>query len=122
ALEAAVGARGTRVLVVDEHDAVTDEDLVLDRHAVAYERVALHLAAGADARAALNLDERPDARPVPDRAAVEVRERADPDVVAEVDVVEEAADRLVDWARRLIPSHRRRRRRPRRPPPAARPR
>ena len=67
--------RGTWGLVVHEHHPVADEHLVLDRDAVADERVALDLAARADDGAALDLDERPDPRVVPDRAAVEVRER-----------------------------------------------
>ena len=75
------GRRGTPV--VDEHHAVTDEHPVPDRDAVADEGVALHLAALADHRAALDLDERADLSPVADRAAVEVREGPDDHVVAE---------------------------------------
>ena len=69
--------RRPRVLVVHEHHSVPDEDLVLDRDALADERVTLHLAAGADHHSTLDLDERADAGLVADRAVVEVRERPD---------------------------------------------
>ena len=58
--------------------------------AVADEGVTLDLAARADRRAALDLDERPDPGPVADAAAVEVRERLDDDVLAELDVARSA--------------------------------
>jgi hypothetical protein len=67
---------------------VTDEDLVADLDAVADEGMALDLAALADDGPALDLDERPDAGAGADTAAVEVRERLDVDVLAELDVVE----------------------------------
>src|ERR687885_468181 len=50
----AVGARGARPPVVDEHDAVADEDLVLDADALADEGVAGDLAARAHRRALLD--------------------------------------------------------------------
>ena len=84
------GGGGARALVVDEHHAVADEDLVADLDSVADERVALDLAALADARAALHLHERADARVVPDRAAVEVREGVHDDALAESDVGDQA--------------------------------
>ena len=73
-----------------------DEHLVLDLDAVADERVALDLAARADRRPALDLDERADPRVVADPAAVEVRERLDDDVLAELDVVDQPVRRVVD--------------------------
>ena len=49
-------------------------------------------------RAALDLDERADAGVVADPAAVEVRERVDDDVLAELDVVDQAVRRVVGGA------------------------
>src|SRR5438128_720778 len=95
-LEAALVRRRAWELVVDEHDAVADEDLVADLDSVAHEGVALHLAALADRRAALDLHERADARLVADPAAVEVRERPDDDAVAERDVVDQPVRSVVD--------------------------
>src|SRR2546426_2344312 len=66
-LERAAGGRA-RIAIVDEHHAVTDEDLVLDRHPLAQERMRGDLAPGADAHALLNLDERTDLRLVADLA------------------------------------------------------
>ena len=60
---------------------------VLDFDAVADEGVALDLAAGADDRTTLDLDERSHLRLVADRAAVQIRERAHDDSLAERDVV-----------------------------------
>ena len=94
-LQGAVARRRARVLVVDEHDAVPDEDLVLDRDPLADEGVALDLAAGADPRSPLDLDERPDPGRVADLAAVEIRERSDDDVRPEADVVEQPVGRVV---------------------------
>ena len=48
-----------------------------------------------DDRAALDLDEGPDAGAVADAAAVEVRERVDDDALAELDIGEEPERRLV---------------------------
>ena len=67
-----VVARGIRV--VDEHHAVADEHVVLDRDAFADERVARNLAAPADGGVLLDLDERADLGVVADLAAVEVDE------------------------------------------------
>jgi hypothetical protein len=65
---------------------VADEHFVLDRHAVADERVALHLAVRANHCTSLNLDERADSRVVADPTPVEIREWRDNDVVAEFDL------------------------------------
>ena len=48
------------------------------------------------ARATLDLDERADSRLVADRAAVEIGERADDDIDAEIDVVQQSAGSVVD--------------------------
>ena len=95
-LQRPLAGRRARVLVVDEHDTVPDEHLVLDGHALADEGVALDLAAGADPRATLDLDEGTDPRLVADRAAVEIGERADDDIDAEIDVVQQSAGSVVD--------------------------
>src|SRR5947209_16635468 len=52
---------GAWMLVVDEDDAMTDEDLVVNLHTRADERVTLDLAAFTDRDIALNLDVRTDA-------------------------------------------------------------
>ena len=97
-LQATVGARRARVLVVDEHHAVADEDLVADLDAVTDERVALNLAVARRSTPRLDLDERPDPGPVADPAAVEIRERLDDDVLAELDVAIQPVRRLVGRA------------------------
>ena len=94
-LQIAAAGRRARPLVVDEEDAVPDEDLVRKRHARADERVALDLAARADLDPALDLDERTDSALVADPAAVEVRERVHHDARAELHVVKESVRRLV---------------------------
>src|SRR5207245_1270858 len=70
-LQSALVRRGARPLIVDEHNPMPDEDVVLDSHAVADERVALDLAVRADDSAALDLDVGADTRVVADLAAVE---------------------------------------------------
>ena len=73
-LQAAAVGGGTGVEVVDEHDAVADEDLVLDGHALADEGVALDLAVLADSGVFLDLDEGADLGAVTDGAAVKIDE------------------------------------------------
>src|SRR5262249_10768239 len=104
ASESAGLVRRPRALVVHEDDAVPNEDAVADLDAVADERVALDLAAGADHGTGLDLDERPDSRPVADPAAVQVRERVDDDVLAELDVGDQPERRVVA---RPVAHHRR---------------
>lgn len=87
--------RRTRVLVVDEEHSVSDEYLVRNRHAGADERVTLDLAVSADLHSALDLDERANASPVSDLAAVEIRERLDDHVLAERDIFDHAIRRVV---------------------------
>src|SRR5689334_9386659 len=77
-----------RVLVVREHHAMPDEHVVLDRHALAKERVRRDLAATSDLDALLDLDERTDTRLIADLAAIRVDERIDLDVVAELNVIQ----------------------------------
>src|SRR6185295_11678530 len=48
---------GAWIGVVDEHDAMADEDVILDRHALTDERMARDLAAAAYAGVLLDLDE-----------------------------------------------------------------
>src|SRR5205085_7258824 len=89
---------GTRVLVVDEEDTVAHEDLVLDLHPGAYERVALDLAVRPDAYSTLDLDERSDPGVVADLAPVEIRERVDDDVLTERHVLDQPVRRVIGRA------------------------
>src|SRR5881296_267994 len=79
-------SRRPRIGVVDEDDAVADEDVVLDCHAFTDEGVARNLALPADLRIFLDLDERPDLCSVADLAAVEVDELRELDVLPQLDV------------------------------------
>src|ERR1700741_4109192 len=81
-LQRTVAVDGAGVLVVHEDDAVADEAPVADLDPVADVGVALDLAVAPDRHAAGDLDERADARPVADLAAVQVRELVDDDVGA----------------------------------------
>lgn len=93
------GFRGSsREPVVHEKNTVSNEDLVLDRHARADERMALNLAVGTDRDLPLDLDERAHAGTLADLAAVEVRERMQYDVATQLDVVEKSIERLVGGA------------------------
>ena len=79
-LQAAALGSGAGVEVVDEHDAVTDEDLVLDGHPLADEGVTLDLAVPADDGVFLDFDEGTDFGAVANRAAVKVDEFVELDV------------------------------------------
>src|SRR5262249_60327050 len=72
--------RRARVGVVDEGDAVADEDVILDRHALADEGVARDLAAPSDRRVLLDFDERADLGLVADLAPIQVDELREPDI------------------------------------------
>jgi len=73
---ASIGSGGTAFFkkIVDEHDPVADEHLIFDRYTFTYETVRGNLAPSADCRVLLDLDKGPDARCVPDGAAVQVDE------------------------------------------------
>src|SRR5215469_12513463 len=71
-LRRAVGGGRARISVVDEDDAVTNEDFVLDGDARTYERMAGDLASPADLRVTLDFDERSNPRVVTNLAAVEI--------------------------------------------------
>src|SRR5690242_16161631 len=64
----------TRFEVVDEHHAMTDEDVVLERHAFAQEAVRRNLAASPDAYIPLYLSEGSDARLRTYYASVQIHE------------------------------------------------
>jgi hypothetical protein len=81
---------GARPIVIDEHHAVADEDFIPDLDTCANKRVALDLAAGADRRAPLNLDERADPGVVTDRTAIQVGKRVHDDPFAEADILDQA--------------------------------
>jgi len=67
---------------------VADEHPVAEFHALADKRMARDLAVSPHDCTFLDLHERADARPIADAAAVEVRERLDYDVFAEVDAID----------------------------------
>jgi hypothetical protein len=60
--------------VIREQDAVSDEDLILNRDTFAYEAVRRYLATRPDLCSGLNLDERTDPGFIADYAAIEVYE------------------------------------------------
>ena len=84
--------RGAWIVVVDEIDAVTDEDLVFNGHAFADEGVAGNLAVASDRDAFLNLDERADPGAVPDLTTVEIDEVVNVYVATELDVRRDLAN------------------------------
>jgi hypothetical protein len=65
---------GTGLLVVDENHSVSDEHLILNRNAFAYESVGRNLAARADDSVLLDFNEGADLGIVTDCAAIEVYE------------------------------------------------
>jgi len=85
-LQAAAVCRGTRVSVVDEHDAMPDEDLVFDGHPFADEGVARDLHPAADADTFLDLHEGADLALVADLTAIQVDESIDPHILAQFHV------------------------------------
>ena len=85
-LQAAVFGCSLGIFVVGEHDAVTDEDLVLDGDALADEGMALNLAVPADDGIFLDFDEGADLGAVADGAAVEVDEIVQLNVLSEDDI------------------------------------
>src|SRR5262249_35574013 len=78
----------SRVSIVDEHHAVSDEHLVLDRYPLADERMRGDLAACADDRSLLNLDERPNLGGGSHTTSIQVHEVRvkDEDIIADEDV------------------------------------
>src|SRR4029078_11147717 len=89
-LQFAVGRGCSRERVVDEHDAMADEDVVFDGHPLADECVAGDLASPADPRVLLYFDECADLRLVADLEAVEVDELRKTDAVSKLDVRRDA--------------------------------
>src|SRR2546425_115983 len=85
-LQRTVRSCGARVGVVDECDAVADEDVVLDGHAFANERVAGDLAVLADVRVLLNFDKGTDLGVVAYFAAIEVDEPRQLDAFAQLHI------------------------------------
>src|ERR1043166_9179872 len=75
-----------RHTVVDEGDAITDKDFVFDRHRFADEGMRGNLAAPADARIFLNLDESANPGAVADFAAVEIYEVVNGDIAPQLNV------------------------------------
>jgi hypothetical protein len=102
-LELARLGRRARELVVDEERAVAYEDLVLNLDTAADKAVTLDFAARAYNSVTLDLDERAHTRVVADAASIKVRERRDGDVLAEVDLIDEAVGSVVRRVRRHEP-------------------
>src|SRR5439155_12354633 len=82
--------RRSRIRVVDERDAVSDEDLVLDSHAFTDEGVARDLAASTDGGILLDFDEGSNFGFVADFAAVQIDEGSQLDVFAQLHVGRDA--------------------------------
>ena len=92
-LQFTIGSCGARVGVIDEHDAMTDEDIVFDHHAFANETVTGDLAAFADAGILLNLYKCADLCLVPNLAAVQVYKLRESDIFTQFHVI---GDRIVE--------------------------
>src|SRR5579859_734927 len=73
-LQLAFRRRSARIGIVDERDAVADENVVFDGHAFAHEGMAGNLAIPSNRCVLLNLDERANLGVFPDFAAVEIDE------------------------------------------------
>jgi len=84
-----------RQLVIDEDDAMSDEDAIADGHSFTDKRVALDLAVGSYLHASLDLDDRANPSAIPDTTAVQVGERSDMHLLAELDIVEQTGGRFV---------------------------
>src|SRR6185369_2287373 len=78
--------------VVNKHDAVTDEDLVFDLHALADETMRRDFTVAAHAGVLLDFDERSNAGSVANLAAVKIYEVIDFDVAPEFDVGRDHAE------------------------------
>lgn len=85
-LQTAGGGRRAGEEVVGEHDTMTDENLVFDRHAFADETMRGDFAAASDLRSLLNFDKGPDLGLVANFATVEIRECENTNVLSEFDV------------------------------------
>lgn len=72
--------------IIDESDAVADEDFVFDRHSFADKTVAGDFTVATDARVLLNLNERTNPGAVADLTTVKVDEVMDNNVAAELDI------------------------------------
>jgi len=89
-LQIPVGGSGPRIAVVDEHNAVADEDVILDRDAFADESVARDLAAFTDSCILLDLDKRANLRFIADLTTVQVDELGELDVSPKLHVRRDA--------------------------------
>lgn len=72
-----MSARGAGKTIVDEGNAVADEDFILQHHTLANEAVARYLAAIPNARPFLDFHKRTDLHVIPNLATVKIRERED---------------------------------------------
>jgi hypothetical protein len=74
---------------------MSDEDAVADGYSFTDKGVALDLAVGSYLHASLDLDERADPSAIPDTTAVQVGERSNMHLLAELDIVEQTVGRFV---------------------------
>src|SRR5208283_420869 len=85
-LQSPGGGRRARIQVVDEHHAMSDENVVFDAHAFTDKSVARDFAAFADCRIFLDLDEGPDFRFIANFASIKVDEFGKLDTLAKLHV------------------------------------
>ena len=85
-------ARCPRIAIIDKRHSVSDEDLGLDRHAFTNEGMTRDLATIANLRAFLDLNERADPCVVANLAAVKIDEGINPNVATESDVGRDSLD------------------------------
>src|SRR5271170_3854365 len=74
----------TRIRIIDEHNAMADEDVVFNLHTLANEGVTRYLAAPADSGVLLNFNERPYLGFVADFTSVQVDELRELDPLAKL--------------------------------------
>jgi len=86
-LREATGPGGARMTIVDEDDAVTDEDIVFDRDACTYEAMARDLAPLTDSGAPLNFDKRSHSCVVTDLASIEIDKGAQAHSFAQLNIM-----------------------------------
>jgi len=91
-LERAISIGGSRKFIIDEGNVVADEDVVFDIDALANESVTRNLHVSADSGILLDFDESTDLGIIADRAAVEVDEGEDFDVLAQLHIGRNAAE------------------------------
>src|SRR5262245_11072695 len=85
-LQLTAGTGRSWIRVIDEHDTMTNEDLILDRHTFADEGMTRNLAAAADNGVLLNFNEGTNLGVIADFTSVQVDEVRELDAFSELDV------------------------------------